>query len=480
MAAQVPYSTKFFYGFGSVAEGTKNTAFNVFLLFYYNNVLGLPGTLSGVAIFLALCFDAVTDPLIGALSDDTRSRWGRRHPWMYAAALPMGACFWLLFNPPEGLGETGLFAWLTVFAIGVRVSMTLYAIPSGAMVPELTDDYDERTTLFSWRFLFGWIGGLTASLIGYLLFFAPSETFADGRLDASAYAGFGTTCAVIVMVAILICAGGTHRVIPTLKPPPAAEPFTFRRFIDELRPVLHNRSYVMLLLAAIFSSVAGGFSDVVGLYMNTYFWEFTTAQIATLVWGLGGAIVIAFAVTRPITEKFEKKRACLGMATFAILFGPLTIFLRLLGLMPPNGDPLLLYLILVHSMILVATVVAIGITVASMIADIVDENELATGKRQEGVFTSAIAFAAKATSGIGTLCAGIALDLIAFPRGAELGTVSQSKVTALGLVVGPGLMIFYLVTLVFVSRYRITRAGHERTLAELERRRGVAGEGTLP
>jgi Na+/melibiose symporter-like transporter len=466
-----PLSTKFFYGVGSLAEGTKNTAFNVFLLFYYNNVLGLPGTLGGAAIFLALCVDAVTDPLIGALSDETRSRFGRRHPYMYAAALPMALCFYAVFNPPGGLSEQGLFLWLAVTAIGVRVSMTLYSIPSSAMVPELTGDYDERTTLVSWRFLFGWLGGLGVSLLGYLVFFAPSASFADGRLDPEAYGTFGLCGAAIVMGAILLCAGGTHHLIARLQLSADAERVTWRRFREDLRPLLANRSYVMLVGAAVLSSVAGGFSDVVGLYMNTYFWEFSTDQIALILPGMALSVLLAFATTRPLTERLGKKAAVLGVATFAILFGPLPIFLRLLGAMPPNGHPALLPLIMAHTVILVAAVVAIGITVASMLADVVDENELETGRRQEGLISAAIAFAAKATSGVGGLMAGIALDLIAFPRGADAGAVAPGKLAALGLVVGPGLMVLYLATLIFLARYEITRGRHEETLAALGRRR---------
>jgi len=97
-SAHVRFATKIFYGVGSVSEGTKNTVFNVFLLFYYNQVLGLSGTLSGVAIFIALCIDAITDPLVGSISDNFHSRWGRRHPFMYLAALPMAVCFFLLFK----------------------------------------------------------------------------------------------------------------------------------------------------------------------------------------------------------------------------------------------------------------------------------------------------------------------------------------------------------------------------------------------
>jgi Na+/melibiose symporter-like transporter len=474
-AGRIRFATKFYYGVGSVAEGTKNTAFNVFLLFYYNQVLGLSGTLSGAAIFVALCVDAITDPLIGSLSDNTHSRWGRRHPYMYTAALPMAACFWMLFNPPQ-LGQTGLFVWMCLFAVGVRASMTLYMIPSNSMVPELTSHYDERTTLVSYRFLFGWFGGLVASLLGYLYFFAPSETFADGRLDAEAYGSFALVCAVMIFVAILACALGTHRLIPSLKPPPERTPFTLRRFAGEFRDVFGNRSYRMLVIASLFAAVAGGFNDVVGLYMNTYFWEFSTAQISLLVFGLFVSVIFAFAFTRPVTERFDKKRAALGMATVAILFGPLLIFLRLLELMPPNGHPTLLPIVLVHAVLLVTLVVSIGISVSSMIADTVDQNELVTGRRQEGMFVSAIAFTAKATSGVGGFVAGIALDVIAFPKMADPGTVPPDKLFKLGLVVGPGLMLLFLLNLIFLARYRITRQDHQEILAELDRRASRARE----
>ncbi|MBI2963203.1 MAG: MFS transporter [Deltaproteobacteria bacterium] len=163
---RVPRSAKLYYGAGAVAEGVVTTAFNVFLLFYYNQVLGLPGTLGGTAIFLALCIDAVADPLVGSISDNLRSRWGRRHPFMYASALPAAACFFLVFHPPAGLSHGQLFLWLAAFAVGVRVSMTLYIIPSDSLLPEMTFHYDERTSLVSYRFLFGWLGGLTIAQAG--------------------------------------------------------------------------------------------------------------------------------------------------------------------------------------------------------------------------------------------------------------------------------------------------------------------------
>lgn len=468
-AERLPLSTKALFGSGSIAEGTKNFAFNIFLLFYYNNVLGLSGSLTGFAIFIALCVDAITDPLVGSISDSFHSRWGRRHPFMYVSALPMAVCFWLLFSPPD-LSSTGLFAWLCCFAVGVRASMTLYSIPSNSMVPEMTTHYDERTSLVSWRFLMGWLGGVGVTLLGYLYFFAPTVAYATGQLNPDAYPRFGLACAAIIFAAILTCTMGTHRLIPTMRSPRSTTAFSLGRLMGELGDAFGNHSYRMIVFGLMFASVAGGFNDVVGLYVNTYYWGFTTAQLSLLVFPLAISIVIAFLGTRRLTERFEKRGAALGLATFAVFFGPLPIYLRLAGLMPENGDPLLLAMILVHAGIIVVPAVSIGIIASSMIADTVDESELATGQRREGVFSSAIAFSLKAASGLGTLAAGIALDVIAFPRGATIGEVSNDKVIQLGMAVGPGLMLFYILTLVFLSRYRMTRERHREILNALAER----------
>jgi Na+/melibiose symporter-like transporter len=470
---RIPVSIKLYYGSGSIAEGTHNVAFNTFLLFYYNQVLGLSGTLSGVAIFIALCVDAITDPLMGSISDNFHSRWGRRHPFIYASALPMAICFYLLFNPP-GVGEIGLFLWLTFFAIGVRVSMTLFSIPSNSMVAEITTHYVERTSLVAYRFLFGWLGALAIAQIGYLHYFMPSQDYGDGRLDPTAYGAFALVGAFVICSSILICGGGTHRLIPILGRPPAPTPFTVRRFIIELRDVLSNRSYVMLLIALLFAAVASGFNDVVGLYMSTYFWGFSTSEIAVLVASLVVSVILAFAITPALTKRFDKKKVALTFASLGVVLGPLPVFLRLLEWMPENGDPVLLPIIVIHSVLLVTGVIAIGILISSMIADTIDEAELSTGRRQEGMFMSAVTFTGKATSGVGGFLAGLALDLIHFPTQAQPDSVPPENLFKLGLAVGPGLLLFYLLTLYFVSRYRITRERHAEILLELERRRGAA------
>jgi len=472
-AARLPLSTKLTYGVGSIAEGVKDAAFKTFLLFYYNQVLGLPGWMGGAAGAVALIVDAITDPLIGSLSDGTRTRWGRRHPYMYAAALPMATSFFLLFNPPAGLSTWGLFAWLTVFAVLVRASMTLYSIPSNAMVAELTPHYDERTSLVSFRFLFGWSGGGGITLLAYLWLLAPGGRVSDGLRDPRGYAAWSLTGAFMIAGAILLCALGTHRLIPTLKSPPDARRFSLRRLEGEVREALGNPSYRTLVVAALFASVAGAFTEVFGLYLNTYFWELSSEQLAAfvpgIVLGVGAGVVSA----RPISVRFDKRNAALSLATVAVLIGPLPIFLRLAHLTPPNGSPQLLVALVVHAAFMVTCAVSIGILIGSMISDTIDQNELANGTRREGIFSSAIAFSAKAASGVGTLLAGTALDLIAFPRpapGLPPPQIAADQAAALGWIVGPGLLGLWLCTLVYLSRYRLTRAEHARILAELARR----------
>jgi glycoside/pentoside/hexuronide:cation symporter, GPH family len=465
---------KLAYGSGSIADGAKNAAFNSFLLYYYTAVLGLPGTLSGLAIFLALCVDAITDPLVGSISDNFASRWGRRHPFMYFAAIPMGLCFYALFSPPAGLGSHGLFLWLTSFAIGVRLFLTFYMVPSGALAPEMTTHYDERTSLVSFRWLLGWLGSLSVSGAGWFWFFRDSGAGIDGRLEAANYPALGLYCCLLVTTAILVSSAGTHSLIPSLRRPQrVGRLFSPTRFAGEVRNALANRSYRMLLAGSLFSASALGVQEVFGTYMYTYFWEFRSEWLGTLA--LLGVIPVfaGVALARPVSGRLDKRRAAIALASFAVLFGPVAVAARLLGVMPANGEPLLFWLVAVHGGLIVLAAIQIGILFSSMIMDSIDESELATGLRQEGIFVSAIAFTNKAVSGLGNFVGGLLLDAIGFPRGAAqaaVGAVPEQQVILLGLLQGPGMMFFYLCSLIFLVRYQISRERYREIVHALAER----------
>ena len=466
--------TKLLYGSGAMADGIKNAAFSTFLLFYYNAVLGLSGTQASLAIALALVADAITDPLMGFISDNIKTRWGRRHPFMYLAPVPFAVCMIFLFSPPDDLTSSGLFWWLLLFAIGVRASLTLFVIPHGALVPELTENYDERTSFVSYRFIFGAPSGILMTFIAYRFIFTPSEEFARGQLDPSSYPIYGVACAAVIFVAIIVSSVGTHHLIPRLKKPQELSLTPFR-FLLDLKDVLSNRNYLMALFALVFASVTTGFEQVVGIYTQTYFWGLTTDQMSLLAAAYLIGMFVGVGAARPVSERSDKRHATLRIMAATIAIGPIPVILRLLDLMVPNGHPALLPIIWVHGLIVFSLLFTSLILLVSMITDLVDENELATGKRQEGMFGAAIAFSAKATSGLGTVIAGVMLDVISFPTGAAAGEVPADTLRLLGMAVGPGTVVLLLIMLFFLSRFKMTRERHAEILQALEARRSGAG-----
>ena len=145
-APPVRLLTKLFYGFGSLAYGVKDNGFQIFVLIFYNQLVGLPAHWVGAAVFIALIIDAFLDPVVGQVSDHWRSRWGRRHPFMYAAALPAALAYFAVWTPPHA-SQPLVFAYLVVIAVVVRACITVYEIPSSALSAELSADYDQRTSI---------------------------------------------------------------------------------------------------------------------------------------------------------------------------------------------------------------------------------------------------------------------------------------------------------------------------------------------
>ncbi|MCH2171862.1 MFS transporter [Myxococcota bacterium] len=478
---QVSLGVRLAYGVGSVSDGVKNVAFNAFLVLYYTTVLGLPGTLSGLAIFIALCVDAITDPLVGSLSDNLQTRWGRRHPFMLLAAAPMALCLYGLFTPPSDLSDLGLFTWLTSFAIGVRFFLTLYMVPSGAMAPEMTTHYDERTTLNSFRWLLGWMGSLTLASAGWFYFLADSgDQIGEGRLEASNYPAIGAFAGCMVFLAITVSTLGTAKVIPRLRQSQAQTRrrlFSFSRFMREIRTALNSHSLRVLLGSSIFAAAGLGVGEVLGTYMNTWFWEFRSEQLGILTVMQIVPLLVGVSMVRPLSQKMDKRTASIRLMLFAVFWGPLPVVLRLLDLAPENGNPALLVMIMAHGMFLVAALIQIGILSGSMVMDAIDENEFETGERHEGLFVSTLSFTAKAVSGFGSFLGGMILDLIRFPMGeaAAVGEVPSDAIARLGVVAGPGLILFYLCSIAFLSRLRLTRQRYDEIATTLEARRKSEG-----
>lgn len=472
-SAKLPLSTKLLYGLGSVAFGVKDTGFGFFLLLYYNQVAGLPQSWVGLGIMIALTCDAICDPVVGYVSDHLRSRWGRRHPFMYASAVPVGVAYLFLFNPPAGLSEGALFAYFVGVAILVRLFITLYQIPSTALVAELTDDYDERTSLLGYRFFFGWWGGLTMSVLAYAIFLQPDAEHAVGVLNPDGYRSYGIASAVLMVISILVSAVGTHSRIPTLRQPPVRVATGVRHALGELRETFANRSFRVLFVSAVFWAMAAGLTSALNIYFNTYFWELTSSQISLIVLGNFPAAGVALWLAPNLSRRHGKKNAAIRIATLALIFAPVPILLRLLGWMPGNGSAFLPWILFAHGSFEVCLIITASILVSSMVADVVEESELATGRRSEGVFFAARSFVEKAVSGVGVFASTLLLGLIGFPRDAQPGAVDPEVVRGLGLAYVPILLFFYGAGIVFLAAYRISRESHAENL----RRLAVKAEG---
>ena len=257
---KLDFKTKFFYGFGSISFGIKNNGFSYFVLFVYSSVLGLPAWMAGLALNLVLIADAITDPLVGYFSDRTRSRLGRRHPFMYAAALPVAITYYFLWTPPESLTDWELFSYLLFCAIVIRVFITFYEVPSVSLGPELTDNYVERTSLMSFRYFFGWFGGLTTYNLVWF-WFGPSnvtETFSDGRFNPEAWSEYGLVAAILIFIGIIVTAAGTHKHIPDLIEPPQRKNSSLGKVLIEVKEtLLSNRSYMFLFFSGLLAALAG-------------------------------------------------------------------------------------------------------------------------------------------------------------------------------------------------------------------------------
>ncbi len=458
-------STKLTYGFGSIAFGVKDQGFAYFLLFFYNQVLGASSAMVGEAIAVALAVDAFADPIVGQISDNLRSRWGRRHPFMYAAAIPVAIGYFFLWNPPH-LSTGMLFFYLVGIIIAVRTFITMYEIPSSALVAELTPDYDQRTSFLSFRFLFGNVGGIGMTLLAFGVFFHATPKYPQGQLNPAGYVNYSITAAIIMVVAILVSSVGTQRFVKYFSRPPERR-LTIRRALAEMFQTFHNRNFIVLLVSGVFSSIAAGALTALNTYFNTFFWGLTSFQILLLsTVGILSPVAALFLAPQ-LSSRVGKKRAAITLWIVATFFYWFPMAARLLGFFPPNHDPRLVPLLAFFQILGVLTSISCQITIASMIADVVEDSQRKTGRRSEGLFFSANAFMLKALSGMGVLTATILLAVAKFPAHADPATLDPKIPQHLALAYFPMAFVLYGISLSCLAFYKIDRVSHEENLRTL-------------
>ena len=460
-AVALPRSLKVMHGLGSVAYGVKDNGFSVFLLIFYNQVLGIDAGVVGTVIMAALIFDAFADPIIGELSDRTQSKWGRRLPWLYAAAIPLGIIWLLLWHPPE-MGQTGTIIWLFCTAVLARSLVAMCEVPSIALVPELTADYDERTRLMRYRFLFGWAGGLLMLIFAYGIFFTGEK----GVSDPVGYDAYSVWGALMMTGAVLISALGQHRHVAK-QSPPAPRGVGLGHAFAEAKVTLSNRAFLWLVSAAVFGLINQGLTFALTNYQLGFLWQLQQMEMLYYALILFATVIVAFIIVPPLSARLGKKNAAILLALISMTFTAGLYGSWLLDLVPgaPN-DPSILFMFALVAMTNSAAVGMMMLT-SSMMADVVEASQQETGRRSEGLFFAGYFFMQKCAVGIGTFAAGMILTFADFPQNAEPGRVDVTVLDGLALYYMGTVLVLGIIGVLVLRHFPISRESHNERLRVL-------------
>ena len=452
-----------YYGSASVAFGIKNNAFSYLLLIYSTQVMGIPGYLAATALAVAMAWDAVSDLLLGHWSDKTQSKLGRRHPFMYAGFILLPISFYALFNPVIDITEANRWFYLLGTAILIRTAVTLVEVPSVALLPDLVKDYDERNKWLALRHAFGWYGGNGLHVINMGIWVG-----AYGVAVQAGYSIYGTVGALVIAASILISSLGTQKAASAMPQP--TESFRFREIFSEIKQIgqsVKNANFFWLFAYSLFVGAAGGMSTALYLYNVTYFFEFSGPQIAITGIFVFASPAIAYFLAPALGKRLGKKRAAMIALFGAILLYPIPYISTLAGIWPESGgwNSLMIYSVFVMTEV-VGFIVG-GVMLDSMMADVVEDSEVTTSRRSEGLFYAARSFAGKAVSALGIILAGSIVSLVGMDgiKGVEDMTMEMRGDLA-GFFL-PAYCGLYFLAIYLISRYKIDRETHQNNLEKL-------------
>ena len=463
----IQFKEKFFYASGAVANGVKTDAFTFFLLFFYSNVIGLSPGLASLAIFIALMVDAFTDPLMGVISDRTRHRFGRRHPYFLLGMIPMGLSYFMLFSIQTSweLSQQYLFLWMLTFTMLTRLGMTIFEVPHRSLGSEMSRSYTERTSIFATRELLGWMGGLFNAFLAYTIFFKDTPDYMPGTKNPEPWIYYGMTGATIMCLSVLVTYFGTLKYRDNSQIDITT--FNLRLIFNQIFIALKNRSFLIFFFGYLFIAVSWGMGSSLQIYMNTYFWEFKSIMLASYLGIYVLSTISAFLLVPALVKVIEKRTILLFAIMFAALIPPIPIFLFINGFLPASGTWNLFYATIPFVYVGNTCLSSSAIIRESMLGDISDEVELDSKIGQQGLMFASSSLIGKLNTGLGILMAGIALEFISFPQGVEVNP-SAENIFNLAMVQGPLVAVLMFIPFGIFSMYKIDRHRHEEIIAKLE------------
>ena len=457
------------YGFGASVNGVKNAAFSTYLMLFYNQVIGIPAAVVGAAIATTLIVDAFADPFIGRWSDVTKSKWGRRHPFIYASAIPTAFFFLFAWFPPTGMTDTQTGVWIFTTAMLTRVAVSFCEIPSSAMATELSEDYNERTKLFSLRYWWGYAGAYGFTAFALLVFFVSTPEYPRGQLNPDSYASFAYLGGAIILVAALSSGLATHNRIPYLRQQ-LAEPTKggLTTHLREMFEAFRNRGFLAIFGFGVLKYTAIGLYSATTLYFSTYLFKLQGPVLALLTFDSLIAASLAAPLAPYFSRKLGKRNSSMFFAFFGVCLGLLPMVLSYFDLFMEPGHPLLVPTLFAIGAFYGAMVAISLINTSSMLADVVEDSAVETGRHTAGTFFAAASFMQQCSSALGIFMAGLILTWAKFPEKAKPEDVTDAMMDSLLIHYIPTVIVLWGLGVLFLLFYPIDKARHEANVERLK------------
>ena len=443
---KIPRRTKLSYGVADFGFALVDTTIAVLYAIFLTDVVGLKPGVAAIAIFVGRSWDYINDPIIGHITDRTRTRWGRRRPYLLFGFLPFAFFFTMLWwKPPLG-NQVSLAVYYSIAYFLYDTAITFVSMPYFCLTPELTLDYDERTTLTSYRMVFSILGGLIA-------FIVPLSVIGTMRPEHASR--IFITCAVIGLASalpLLLTFAGT-RERPEFQA--QAQP----ELKASIRAALRNRPFIFAAGIFLFTWVALDIVQTMLLYFLKY--RMNLEAQSNMV---AGTVFIVALFTLPfwevISRRFDKRASYIAGMVFLIF-----VMLILIIVDPSWG----LVVVLVLAGLAGIGVGAMHVLPWSIIPDAVEWDELATNERHEGMFYSLVTLVKKVASSIALPLTLLVLDWSGYVSNAAVQ--KPSAVRAIQAMVGLVPSIFLILGIIFAFFYPLSRERHAQVRAELAARR---------
>ena len=444
---------KLTYGIGNVSNGIILQALTSYLVFFGTTILGLSGTIIGLVIAVSVVWDAVSDLLIGHMSDYAISkRFGRRHLFMIVGTIGLVIFNGLLWSIQPSWSYVLKVMLLFVCVMMVKTFMTILVTPYNALGAELSSDYHERTSIQAYRTVFFILGVAFTTVAGMVFYFKPTTLYPLGQLNPIAYQQLGISLSLIVLICAGIATVTTLKYIPFLpKNTKVEQKSSIKLMIMEFKVILENKNYLYVAGAYLSANIATAIVGAVGLHVYTYTFKINNYGIGILFGVMFGLSVLSQQFWVAYTKKRDKRTSALLAVKLSILS---SIFFIALVLFRDY--------VIAHPIWMMAYVIPSGIGIGglitlpfSMIADTVDEEELMTGHRSEGLYYGGLTFSYKISQSVAIFLLGIILDLVGFDS--SLAVQPTATVVGLGLVVAFGTLVALLMAYRFYNRYNMTK-----------------------